>query len=63
MLWGGGLFGGYLLAYQGLGGFGPIHSPASFWACSAAALAVTALIFSALLARSLKRSKDLQRSS
>ena len=63
MLWGGGLFGGYLLAYQGLGGFGPIHSPAPFWACSAAALAVTALIFSALLARSLKRSKDLQRSS
>ena len=55
MLWGGGLAGGYLLAYEGLAGFGPFNSPAPFWACSAAALAVTALIFTALLARALKR--------
>lgn len=55
MLWGGGLAGGYLLAYQGIAGFGPFNSPAPFWAASAAALAVTALIFTALLARALKR--------
>ncbi|MBF5005803.1 MATE family efflux transporter [Diaphorobacter caeni] len=56
MLWGGGLAGGYLLAYEGLAGFGPFNSPAPFWACSAAALAVTAVVFTALLARALKRS-------
>ena len=55
MLWGVGLAGGYVVAYDGLAGFGPYHSPAPFWACSAAALAVTALIFTALLARALKR--------
>ena len=55
MLWGVGLAGGYVVAYDGFAGFGPYHSPAPFWACSAAALAVTALIFTALLARALKR--------
>ncbi|MPM92769.1 Multidrug resistance protein MdtK [bioreactor metagenome] len=55
MLWGVGLAGGYLLAYEGVAGFGPFHSPAPFWACSAAALAVTAVIFTALLIRALKR--------
>ncbi len=55
MLWGGGLLGGYLIAYRGLPGFEPVPTPAPFWAASAAALAVTALVFSALLARVLKR--------
>ncbi|WP_353234136.1 MATE family efflux transporter [Diaphorobacter ruginosibacter] len=55
MLWGGGLAGGYLIAYRGLFGLGPHASPAPFWAASAAALAVTALIFSVLLARALRR--------
>ncbi|QNP49205.1 MATE family efflux transporter [Diaphorobacter aerolatus] len=55
MLWGVGLAGGYLLAYEGIAGFGPIPSPAPFWACSAAVLAVTALIFTGLLVRALRR--------
>ncbi|WP_313298888.1 MATE family efflux transporter [Diaphorobacter sp.] len=50
MLWGGGLAGGYWLAYHGAFGWGPFNSPAPFWASSAAALAVTAVVFSALLA-------------
>ena len=50
MLWGGGLAGGYALAYRGIGGVAPLHSPAAFWGASAAALAVVALAFTALLA-------------
>ncbi|WP_404302991.1 MATE family efflux transporter [Alicycliphilus denitrificans] len=49
LLWGVGLYGGYRLAYQGWAGWGPLHSPAPFWAASAAALALTALLFTALL--------------
>ena len=49
MLWGVGLGGGYALAYRGLGGWGPLRSPAPFWGASAAALAITALVFTALL--------------
>lgn len=55
LLWGGGLAGGYLLAYRGVAGWGPVASPASFWAASAAALGVTALAFSAMLLRVLRR--------
>ncbi len=50
MLWGAGLGGGYALAYRGVAGFGPLHSPAAFWMASAAALAGVALAFWALLA-------------
>ena len=57
MLWGGGLLGGYLLAYEGLPGIAPMNSPAPFWAASAAALAVTAVVFSGLLARALRVSQ------
>lgn len=49
LLWGVGLYGGYVLAYRGLAGWGPMHSPSPFWAASAAALGATALIFTALL--------------
>ena len=55
LLWGMGLAGGYVLAYQGLAGWGPLHSPAPFWTASAAALAVVALVFAALLAYALRR--------
>lgn len=55
LLWGGGLAGGYLLAYRGLAGWGPTGSPAAFWAASAIALAVTAAAFSGMLLRVLRR--------
>ena len=57
LLWGVGLHGGYRLAYQGWAGWGSYHSPAPFWAASAAALAVTALVFAALLLGVLRLSR------
>ena len=38
MLWGVGLSGGYLLAYQGLAGFSAMQSPHAFWLMSLIAL-------------------------
>lgn len=49
LLWGLGLSGGYLLAYQGLGNWRAMRTPTTFWASSAVALALTAFIFSLLL--------------
>lgn len=49
MLWGVGLGGSYLLAYRGLGPWAAMQSPLAFWIMSAAALALTALLFGALL--------------
>lgn len=54
LLWGAGLGGGYLLAYQGLGPWDAMATPATFWAASAAALAVTAALFAAMLWRAIK---------
>jgi len=55
LLWGLGLAGGYLLAYEGLGPMGARATPAAFWATSAVALALTAFIFLVLLWRAVKR--------
>jgi MATE family multidrug resistance protein len=45
LLWGMGLYGGYLLAYEGLGSWGPTQSVHSFWLTSIVALVlVTALL-------------------
>ena len=54
LLWGAGLGGGYLLAYQGLGPWSAVATPATFWAASAAALAVTAALFAAMLWRAIR---------
>lgn len=51
MLWGIGLYGGHRLAYQGLGGWAPLQSPAAFWMAGGVALSLTALAFLALLGR------------
>lgn len=55
LLWGVGLGGSYLLAYRGLGPWAAMQSPLAFWLMSALALAVTALLFAALLWRTLRR--------
>ncbi len=57
LLWGMGLYGGYRLTYHGLSGWGPFNSPAPFWAAGAAALALTALVFTALLLGVLRLSR------
>jgi MATE family multidrug resistance protein len=61
LLWGLGLGGGYLLAYGGFGEnerawISPWHlKPDAFWAASTIALLSTALVFSAMLWRALRR--------
>ncbi len=57
LLWGMGLAGGYLLAYRGVGLWQAMPTPTAFWASSAAALALTAFIFSAMLWLVLKRER------
>ena len=53
LLWGAGLAGGYWLAYGGSGPWSGTASPTPFWAASAAALAITALLFVAMLWRAI----------
>lgn len=57
LLWGVGLGGSYLLAYQGLGPWAAMQSPLAFWLMSAAALALTALLFIGLLWRTMARTR------
>jgi MATE family multidrug resistance protein len=54
LLWGVGLGGGYGLAYRGW--YGPAwNTPVAFWMASAAALALTAVIFLAIVCRAVRR--------
>lgn len=54
LLWGAGLGGGYVLAYQSLGPWaGAPLAPTPFWAASAVALAATAVLFMAMLWRAI----------
>lgn len=56
LLWGAGLAGGYWLAYAGHGPWANgIASPTPFWAASAAALGVTATVFTAMLWHAISR--------
>ncbi|KQP22880.1 MATE family efflux transporter [Pseudorhodoferax sp. Leaf267] len=56
LLWGLGLAGGQALAYRGVGPWPALQSPAAFWMAGAGALALVALIFLALLRRTVRRS-------
>ena len=55
LLWGGGLGGGYLLAYRGIGPWPASPSPAAFWVASTLSLAVTAAAFAWMLRRVVNR--------
>ena len=55
LLWGGGLIGGYLLAYTGLGPWQATGTAAAFWAASAIALGATALVFMVILKRTMQQ--------
>ncbi|MFT4242770.1 MAG: MATE family efflux transporter [Acidovorax sp.] len=61
LLWGAGLGGGYVLAYRGIGPWPAIPAPTTFWAASAAALSVTALLFTALLWRAVNAAGSPER--
>jgi multidrug resistance protein, MATE family len=56
LLWGLGLYGGYLLTYEGLAGFAARPVPSSFWGVSSLALSLVALGFLGLLWRAVKQS-------
>lgn len=53
LLWGVGLWGGYVLAYQGLGTWANRPSVDSFWITSTAALALVTALFLGLLWRAM----------
>lgn len=55
LLWGAGLAGGHVLSFHGLGPWPAMADPAAFWLTSAAALAVVALLFGAMLWRAVSR--------
>ena len=55
LLWGLGLTGGHALAYRGIGPWPAMQSPAAFWIAGAAALGLTAVIFLAMLHRTVQR--------
>ena len=54
LLWGVGLYGGYLLAYQGLGPWPAQANVGSFWLTSFMALALVAVLFLGLLWRAMR---------
>lgn len=58
LLWGLGLYGGYLLAYQGLGPWPALHRPEAFWMAGAAALALAALTFWGMIWQVLQRDRQ-----
>ncbi len=53
LLWGFGLYGGYLLTYEGLPGLAAMPSPSAFWAASSLALWLVAISFLLLLWRAI----------
>jgi MATE family multidrug resistance protein len=57
LLWGLGLYGGYLLAYRGLGPWPALQTPAAFWMAGAAALALAALTFWTMIWQVLRRER------
>ena len=57
LLWGIGLGGGAVLAYQGLGRIAPRNDPAAFWITGSSALGLTACIMAWLLWRTMVRQR------
>ena len=55
LLWGLGLYGGYLLTYEGLPGVKAMPSPSAFWLASSLALWLVAICFLALLWRVMQK--------
>jgi len=54
LLWGLGLYGGYLLAYRGVGSWGPRPSVDTFWMTSTLALALVSVLFLWRLMRAMR---------
>ncbi|OYU29770.1 MAG: hypothetical protein CFE39_17005 [Comamonadaceae bacterium PBBC2] len=54
LLWGLGLYGGYRLAYQGLGSWVARPSVDTFWMTSTVALAIVSILFAVLVWRATR---------
>ncbi len=63
LLWGLGLYGGYLLAYRGLGSWGPRSSVDTFWMTSTLALALVSVLFLWRLMRAMSPRPQMQRTA
>ena len=59
LLWGVGLWGGYLLAYQGIGSIAAMHTPQAFWIAGTVAIAAVALVFLAIFARATRKTQAI----
>jgi multidrug resistance protein, MATE family len=57
LLWGLGLYGGYQLAYRGVGDLAAMQTPSAFWIASSIALVLTATIFWLLIWQITRRSR------
>jgi MATE family multidrug resistance protein len=55
LLWGLGLYGGYRLAYQGVGPWPAAPSVQSFWLASTVALGLVSVLFLVRLARAMRQ--------
>ena len=60
LLWGVGVFGGYQLAYRGVGGVEAMQSPSAFWIASSFGLALLSLILPLILWRAVRRFRPAQ---
>jgi multidrug resistance protein, MATE family len=60
LLWGFGLYGGYLLTYEGLAGLAAMPSPSTFWIAACLALWLVALCFLMLLWRAVRKTPHTQ---
>jgi MATE family multidrug resistance protein len=58
LLWGLGLYGGYLLAYKGVGPWSAMQTPSAFWIASTVALTLTALIFWFMVWQVMRRDRQ-----
>lgn len=57
LLWGLGLYGGYRLAYEGLGPWLALQTPAAFWMAGSLALALAGLVFWLMIWQVLRRAQ------
>ncbi|HSV80976.1 MAG TPA: MATE family efflux transporter [Ramlibacter sp.] len=55
LLWGGGVVGGYQLAYRGMPPLDPLQSPSAFWIAASTSLGVLAIILPLILWRAVRR--------
>jgi multidrug resistance protein, MATE family len=59
LLWGVGLWGGYVLAYQGIGSIAAMHAPQAFWIAGTGAIAAVAMVFLAIFVFATRKAPEI----